>query len=83
MLIINCPHCDSKILINKINCKIFRHGVYKDTFKQINPHLNKAKCDKLIKNDLIYGCGKPFELILNSELDNDESTYIAIKCDYK
>lgn len=32
MLIINCPHCDSKILINKINCKIFRHGVYKDTF---------------------------------------------------
>jgi hypothetical protein len=76
-MIIQCPHCDCDILITKINCKIFRHGVYKNTFKQINPHLDKDSCDKLIKNDLIYGCGKPFELILN----NNE--YIAIKCDYK
>jgi hypothetical protein len=82
-MIIKCPHCDSDILINKINCKIFRHGVYKNTFKQINPHLDKDNCDNLIKNDLIYGCGKPFELILISELDKNEPTYIAIKCDYK
>jgi hypothetical protein len=79
-MIIKCPHCDCDILINKINCKIFRHGVYKNNFKQINQHLNKDSCDKLIKNNLIYGCGKPFELILN-KLDNNE--YIAIKCNYK
>ena len=74
---LRCPHCDCEILINKINCKIFRHGVYKNNFKQINLHLDKNSCDKLIKNNLIYGCDKPFELILN----NNE--YIAIKCDYK
>ena len=76
-MIIKCHHCDCEILISKINCKIFRHGVYKNNFKQIKPHLDKDSCDKLIQNNLIYGCGKPFELILNN------NQYIAIKCDYK
>ncbi len=60
--VIECPHCHDKILINKkeLNCKIFRHGVYKDNLKQINPHESKRECDRLFNNNLIYGCGKPF-----------------------
>lgn len=74
-----CPHCEQLILIykNEINCAIFRHGVMKTNLKQIEPHLPKQECDKLAKESLIYGCGKPFKLILVSE-----GTYIAVKCDY-
>jgi amino acid transporter len=33
--------------------------------KQINPHSPKELCEYYIKNDLIYGCGKPFRIINN------------------
>ena len=44
----------------QLNCKIFRCGIYKKTGKQIPPHSKKTICDNLAKNNLIYGCGKPF-----------------------
>jgi len=75
-IIINCPHCNEPILIEELNCKIFRHGVLKSTNQQINPHLSKSECDNLILNDLIYGCGKPF--IINI-IDNNYKVEI---CDY-
>jgi hypothetical protein len=28
----------------------------------INPHTSKEICEKLIENDEIFGCGKPFRL---------------------
>jgi|UniRef100_A0A6C0JNG7 hypothetical protein len=62
--IIICPNCNEPIMIEKINCGIFRHGSYKDTGKQIGPHSSKEKCDSLKQRDLIYGCGKPFQIIL-------------------
>ena len=36
-LILKCPHCDNYVYIHKseLNCHIFRHGIYKDSFKQI------------------------------------------------
>ena len=74
--IVVCPHCQENIIIEKLNCKIFRHGVYKDSGKQINPHLNKNKCDKLIKANKIYGCGKPFRVNVI------ENKYIAEMCGY-
>ena len=55
-----------------IKCAIFRHGVMKKTMKQMNPHAKKEVCERLFKNGLIYGCGKPFKLINET----------AIKCDY-
>lgn len=60
---IKCPHCDIDILIlsSEINCKIFRCGVYKKDGKSINPHASKNECDRLFKENLIYGCGKPFK----------------------
>lgn len=64
--VINCPHqqCCQMILIykNEINCKIFRCGIMKNNLKQINPHEKKEICDKLKKNNLIFGCGKPLKL---------------------
>lgn len=74
-----CPHCNNLILIykNEINCSIFRHGVMKADLKQMDPHLSKSECDRLAKEGLIIGCGKPFKLVI----DKDEE-YFAIKCDY-
>ena len=60
MLIIICPHCNEYIEILEINCRIFRHAVYKSNYQQINPHSPKEVCIKLKEDDLIYGCGKPF-----------------------
>lgn len=45
-----------------MNCKIFRHGVFKKNMKQIPPHASKLQCDKWAKDDKIYGCGKPFRI---------------------
>ena len=45
---------------NQINCKIFRHGIYKQNYDQIGSHERKELCDQLFKDGLIYGCGKPF-----------------------
>ncbi len=60
-----CPHCFQEIIVKKteLNCKIFRHGVLKDTFQQINPHASKQECDTLAEQGKIYGCGKPFRII--------------------
>ena len=77
-VIVKCPHCNLMIFvfINEFNCRIFRHGIYKDNFRQIDPHLPKVECDRLKNNDLIIGCGKPFKLA-----DTNNGTK-AIKCDY-
>jgi hypothetical protein len=75
-MIVICPHCQIPVEILEINCAIFRHAIYKDTFKQIDPHLSKERCNYLINNKLVYGCGKPFKLIKENE------TFKAIICDY-
>ena len=77
-IIVSCPSCKNLIQIFKkdFNCKIFRHGIMKSTNLQIDPHLNKTECDRLFKEGLIHGCGKPFKLIINGE------KYLTEKCDY-
>ena len=77
-VIIQCPHCNEYIMINRkdFNCKIFRHGIYIENCEQIDPHMNKEECDRLIVEKKIYGCSKPFKLI-----ERDESIIIE-KCDY-
>lgn len=74
--ILICPHCNEFLIIKKLNCSIFRHGIFKHNFKQINPHLSKIECDKLFNNNLIYGCGKPFQILIENNIWN------IIKCDY-
>lgn len=76
MIIVLCPHCELPIIIEELNCCIFRHGVDIATGKQIDPHLDQTNCEKLIKDNLIYGCGKPFRIIKN------ETDFKAVICEY-
>ncbi len=77
-IIIKCPHCkdDVFIYLKELNCQIFRHGVYKNNYEQINPHLEKKMCDYLLENSLIYGCSKPFKIV------NQNNNFSAEICDY-
>jgi len=76
MEVVICPHCKESIIIEEINCAIFRHAVLKINNQQINPHSSKDICDDLIEKKLIYGCGKPFQLI------KKDNKLEAIICDY-
>jgi len=79
LLSFQCPHCNLPIDVLKtdLNCCIFRHGIYKNTFQQVDPHLNKSMCDKLVEENLVIGCCKPFEII------NVNGNYYVQKCEYK
>lgn len=74
--IVECPHCLDSIVIfhHEINCRIFRHAVYKSTYQQVNPHLSKVECDRLVQSQLVYGCGKPFRI--NDHLEAETCGYI-------
>jgi hypothetical protein len=73
-----CPHCFDTILLyhHELNCKIYRHGVFKSDLQQMNPHTPKEECDRFVKQNLIYGCGKPFRVYF----ENDN--IVLVKCDY-
>jgi len=75
--IITCPNCDDILIISELNCCIFRHGIFKSTNQQIDPHLSEENCKKLIESNQIYGCSKPFQIIVQ-----DDKTWIVQKCDY-
>ena len=74
----NCPHCNEKIMVeqNETACCIFRHGVYKNNMQQIPPHSPKEHCDDIAKNNLIYGCGKPFKFYKGDNCYAEECEYI-------
>ena len=61
-----CPHCYERVFIDEVNCGIFRHGLLVTTGKQIEPHLSKEICDYLVKEQLILGCGKPFQVFFDN-----------------
>jgi hypothetical protein len=71
-----CPHCNEYVIIDKINCGIFRHGMFKENYKQIDPHTSKELCESYFKENKIFGCGKPFKIII---IDNKYHIQI---CDY-
>jgi hypothetical protein len=62
--IFTCPHCEGTIIVhhNELNCRIFRHGALKANQEQMNPHCPKGECDRLVAENLIIGCGKPFRV---------------------
>jgi len=65
--IVTCPHCSQLILIKELNCGIFRHATLKTTGEQIDPHSTKEACENYIKKNEIYGCGKPFQILISQE----------------
>ena len=78
MIIVTCPHCNQCIEVVETNCCIFRCGVYIRNFNQIDPHMSKPECEKLVRENAIYGCGKPFLI----KKQSDSKTYISEICDY-
>jgi len=74
-----CPHCQGTIIVqpNELNCRIFRHGVYRSTHEPIPPHASKSECDRMTEENLIVGCGKPFRVITQ-----EDGTELAVICDY-
>jgi hypothetical protein len=72
-MIVCCPHCNQEILIEKINCGIFRCGQHKKTGKHIPPHASKKHCDKIKKSGEFYGCTRPFKVVNNDTV---------VKCEY-
>lgn len=75
--IIICPHCQNYVIIQELNCCIFRHGTFKHNGNQIDPHTPKALCDQYIETNAIYGCGKPFKILIDTS-----GNYNAVVCDY-
>lgn len=58
-----CPHCQDICMVHKndIRCTIFRHAVFKKNMKFVPPHAPKEECERWLKEDLVYGCTKPFK----------------------
>ena len=67
--IFECPQCGLFVLVNKkeTNCCIFRHAVMKNTYQQIGPHTKKETCEKLKQENKVFGCAKPFRIILSKK----------------
>ena len=74
---IQCPHCGGWVEVIMLNCRIFRHGQFKTTSQQIDPHASKDQCDEYVQKGLIYGCGKPF--LVTQEPSGD---FVTTVCDY-
>ena len=68
-----CPQCSCCLELVEINCAIFRCGVFKTTFDCIPPHASREEILAWLKEDAIYGCGAPFELVNGT----------PVICDYK
>jgi hypothetical protein len=79
-ILIQCPHCNSYVVIfqNEINCAIFRHAIRKDTYQQIDPHTSQDECERLLSENAVFGCAKPFKLVKNNNCDK----YTAEQCEF-
>ena len=59
-----CPNCGVSIVIETVNCGIFRCGIYKLSKQPIDPHAAKPTVDRLLEEKSILGCGQPFQLMV-------------------
>jgi hypothetical protein len=77
--VFTCPHCGGTVIVDhgQLNCHIFRHGVLKTNGQQVPPHTVKAECDRLAEQNLIFGCGKPFQVTRQSD-----GSLAAVACGY-
>lgn len=83
--IVQCPNCNQHIEILEVNCQVFRCGIFKENYQQIEPHLPKEICDRLASEDKIFGCGKPFMLVKTSSpqfCGESNNHWIPQICDY-
>jgi hypothetical protein len=76
---LTCPHCEGTIIVqtNELNCRIFRHGVFLANGEPIPPHSPQTECERLVSENLIVGCGKPFQVV-----HQEDGSEQAVACDY-
>ena len=74
--LVNHQHASYKQFIEKDIGDVIRQFNTRKLYFNYNPHANKYLCDYYIYNNLIYGCGKPFKIIVNGE------KLIVEICDY-
>lgn len=79
---IACPHCGEMIEIIELNCCIFRHAVYKHNLEQMNPHAPREECERAYATGAIYGCGRPFRIVVTDVWQEGGTRYVAEICDY-
>lgn len=83
-----CKHCCQPFIVsgNDFNCRILRHGVYKHNMEHIPPHSSKEECDALVRDGLIFGCGRPLRIVDTPRDDNTQPPpppiYDVVVCDY-
>ena len=84
-IIIECPHCGGTIVTGAkdVNCAVFRHGVLKRSGRQMGPHTKRAECERLVAEDAIVGCGKPYRLAAEKAGGSaGVKTFVAVACGY-
>lgn len=75
--VVTCPHCQGAVVIEAVNCAIFRHGVFRRSGHQVPPHAPKADCDAWVARGEILGCGRPFRVMCDAS-----GSLVAVVCDY-
>jgi hypothetical protein len=84
--VFTCLHCEEPFVIslNEFNCRILRHGVYKHNLQPINPHATKEECGALLRDDAIYGCAGPLQIIAkaSASASASASAFEIRICDY-
>ena len=82
-IIFKCPHeeCQQYIMVAKkeLNCKIFRHGVRKQNFEQMNPHAPKNECDTLVRSNSVYGCTEHTASVIDRYIELLDPIFGVIK----
>jgi len=76
-LVVACPHCGSPVIVDELRCGIFRHGVFRDSGLQIDPHATRQQIDGWVERSMIYGCGRPFRVV-----SVEGRGMVAEVCDY-
>ena len=61
-IIVMCPHCNDFILIEELNCCIFRHGVFIKNNKQMDQHASEELCNYYIKKKKYMVVGNHIKL---------------------
>jgi hypothetical protein len=72
-----CPHCGGGVVVEELNCAIFRHAAFRSNGEQIPPHSTQQSIETWRMNNLIMGCGGPFKVVKN--IDNE---WVAEICTY-
>jgi hypothetical protein len=61
--VLECPHCKDYIIIEKINCAIFRHGVFINNNEQINEYNYQKLLSIRLPKDRFWPYTNSFQLM--------------------